>query len=431
MTAKKRKPTRKNTRRARSRRSNRERPSAPYRNGDATRVPVTTPAGNSTPEPSDGGAREVRHDKRFESPLGPAAVQAPANIPILARYIADWLADTVQPNLDPATYAYYEVMARRYIVPALGGTRLDQLQLRDIQTWLDQLATQCQCCAQNKDAARTPSRQRCCAIGDCCEDYPGPRTIQAARNTLRAVLNHAKTSRLISKNVAAFAQVPKPPAHGQRQVWTVTEASRFLDSARSDHDPLYAAYVLILVNGLTKGEVLGITWPSTDLDAGELETGWQLQRIHGELLHRKRTRADGHGGTLPMPDICLTALRSHGEQQDAAREQAGDRWQASDLVFTTRWGTSVDPRNFYRSFQARCAKASVSPIRVRDARRTCPALLAALGVSPEVTARILRHAQVAKPDGAWTETDDHAVAAPKELGDGAHTGPATTERDGS
>jgi integrase len=430
MTAKKRKPAHKNTRRARSRRGNRERPSAPYRTGNATRVPVATPAGENTQGRSEG-AREIRHDNRFRSQLGPAAVQAPAGIPTLARYITGWLAGTVRPNLDPATYTYYEVMARRYIIPALGRTRLDQLQLREVQTWLDQLATQCQCCAQRKDATRAPRRQRCCAIGECCGDYPGPRTIEAARNTLRAVLNQAKASRLVSRNVAAFAQVPKLPARNQQPGWTVEEASRFLDSARGDHDPLYVAYLLILVNGLAKGEVLGLTWPGTNLDAGVLETGWQLQRIRGELLHRKRTSADGHGGTLPMPDICLAALRSHRQQQDADRERAGERWQASDLVFTTRWGTPVDPRNFYRSFQVRCVKAGVPTICVRDTRRTCPILLAVVGVPPEVRARIVRHTQAAKTAGAWAEADNRAVAGPKELAGGAHTGPAATEQDRS
>jgi integrase len=305
----------------------------------------------------------------------------------------------VRPNLDPATYTYYEVMARRYIIPALGGIRLDQLQLCEVQTWLNRLVTQCQCCAQAKDAARAPRRRHCCAIGECCGDYPGPRTIQAARNTLRAMLNYAKASRLVPRNVAAFAQVPKLHARDRQPVWTVGEASKFLDSARDDHDPLYVAYLLILVNGLAKGEVLGLTWPSTNLDTGELETGWQLQRTHGELLHRRRIRADAHAGTLPMPDICLGALRSHGELQHAAREQAGDRWHTSDLVFTTRWGTSVEPRNFYRSFQARCTKAGVPRIQLRDTRHTCPALLAALGVDPAVVARIVRHVQAATTAG--------------------------------
>jgi integrase len=426
--ARKRKPARKNTRRARGRRTNRERPSAPYRNGETTRVPAATPASEAV-QVQAGRAREVRHDRRFRPP---APSGAPATVLTLASYLTHWLADIVQPNRDPATYTHYEVMARRYIIPALGGTRLDQLQVREVQTWLDRLATQCQCCAQGKDAARASRRQRCCARGECCGNYPGPRTIEAARNTLRVVLNHASASRLVSRNVAAFAQVPRSPERGQRPTWTVGEASRFLDSARDDHDPLYATYVLVLVNALTKGETLGLTWPGIDLAAGELETGWQLQRIRGELIHGRRARAEGSGGTLPMPEISLVALRWHRDQQDAAREHAGDQWQASDLVFTTRWGKPIDPRNFYRSFHARCVKASVPRIRVQDTRRICPVLLAALGVPPEIAAQIVGHAQAATTAGVSTAArTGRTRGAPKELPSGTHTSPAMAEQDPS
>jgi integrase len=427
--ARKRKPARKNTRRARGRRINRERPSAPYRNGETARVPAATPAGEAA-QSQAGRAREVRHDQQFRP--SPGLNGTASTVPTLARYLTQWLADVVRPSRDPATYAYYEVMARRYIIPALGGTRLDQLQVPGVQTWLDQLATQCQCCAQGKDAARAPRRQRCCARGECCGNYPGPRTIEAARNTLRVVLNHAQASRLVSRNVAAFAQAPTPVERGQRPTWTVGEASRFLASARDDHDPLYAAYVLVLVNALAKGEALGLTWPGIDLDAGELETGWQLRRIRGELIHGKRARADGPGGTLPMPEISLAALRWHRDQQDAARERAGGRWQASDLVFTTRWGKPVDPRNFYRSFHARCVKAGVPRIRVQDTRRTCPALLAALGVPPEVVARIVRHAQAATTAGVKVAArNGRTGGAQKELTGRAHADPAMAGRDPS
>jgi len=56
----------------------------------------------------------------------------------------------------------------------------------------------------------------------------------------------------------------------KRRSWTVDQARRFLESARRDDDVLYAAYVLVLVLGLRKGELLGLTWESVSLDNGEL-----------------------------------------------------------------------------------------------------------------------------------------------------------------
>lgn len=403
-------------------RANREGSIFPYRNGYAAYVWVTTPTGERTRKWVYGQTREIVHEKWVKLQAKAEAAPVPTSTPTLAQYLTRWLDEVVKPNLEPATYAYYEAMTRLYIIPALGARKIDRIQTRDVQSWLNKLATVCQCCAQGKDAARPEHQQRCCATGACCQNYPGRRTVQAARNVLRTVLNHAKTSdELVTRNAASYVKVPSPPKRRRKgSVWTVEEASRFLATARDDNDPLYAAYVLILINALRKGEVLGLTWPSIDLDGGEVEIGWQLQRVGKQLIHKKRVKTEDSDAddTLPMPDICSAALKLRGDQQAIAREQAGERWQESDLVFTTRWGTPIEPRNFNRSFEARCAKAEVPRIRVHDTRHTCASVLAALDVHPRVAMRILRHAQISMTMEVYTEVPDAITrAALKKLGD--------------
>ena len=150
--------------------------------------------------------------------------------------------------------------------------------------------------------------------------------------------------------------------------------------------------MLILVLGLRKGEVLGLTWPDVDLHAGELTIGWQLQRVRGELLHRE-TKTQASDATLPLPSICLTALQQRRAVQDRAHQAAGAAWNQSKLVFTTRYGDPIEPRNFNRYFAARCTAAGVRQITVHDARRTCATLLVDLDVHPRIVMQILRHAQ--------------------------------------
>jgi integrase len=78
------------------------------------------------------------------------------------------------------------------------------------------------------------------------------------------------------------------------------EARQFLESSRSAGDTLYAAYVLILVLGLRKGEVLGLTWELVDLDEAELFVEEQLQRVSRRLLRRK-TKTEASEAPLPLP----------------------------------------------------------------------------------------------------------------------------------
>jgi hypothetical protein len=43
-------------------------------------------------------------------------------------------------------------------------------------------------------------------------------------------------------------------------------------------------------------------------DAAEVTINWQLRRSRGRLGHRE-TKTPGSEATLPLPDICVTALK--------------------------------------------------------------------------------------------------------------------------
>ncbi len=60
--------------------------------------------------------------------------------------------------------------------------------------------------------------------------------------------------------------------------------------------------------GLRKGEVLGLTWELVDLEAGELYVGEQLQRVGRQLL-RRETKTESSEAPLPLPGICVAALK--------------------------------------------------------------------------------------------------------------------------
>jgi integrase len=167
--------------------------------------------------------------------------------------------------------------------------------------------------------------------------------------------------------------------------WTVDVLDEWITTVR----PL----VLILVLGLRNGEVLGLCWDNVDLDAANLTVSQQLQRVGRQLLHRE-TKTEGSDAELPLPGICTTALTLRRAVQHHDRAAAGDAWQNSrGLVFTTRYGTPIEPRNFNRSWDHRCTKAGVRKITVHDGRRSCGTLLADLDVHPRIAMQILRHAQ--------------------------------------
>ena len=267
----------------------------PYRSGFAAYVWVVTPSGQRTRKYVYGRTREIIHDKwvrlQGQAKAGPVATSTPT----VAEFLTYWLAEVVRPNLKPKTYEKYEAFVRLYIVPGLGPKRLGKLGVRNMRVWLNEVRRTCQCCAQGKDAARPVAARRCCAVGKCCGAVPSGYVVQIARDVLRSALGTAVTEELVARNVAALVKVPTP-RRPQRKPWSADEARRFLEAARSASDPLFTAYVLVLVLGLRRGEVLGLSWEDVDLDGGELQVSRQLQRVHGQLLHgapRRRARPPG------------------------------------------------------------------------------------------------------------------------------------------
>jgi integrase len=241
----------------------------------------------------------------------------------------------------------------------------------------------------------------------------------------------------VTKNVAAMVKLP-PLRKRKASTWTTDQARTFLESARESDDPLYAAYVVVLVLGLRKGEVLGPLWtavdwggwdkpcdehgehycePYRDLCEVGLQVEKQIQRVKGRLLHRE-TKTEESDAPLPLPPICAIALRLRQLHQQQAATAAGETWQDTGLIFTTRLGTPIEPRNFYRSWHARCARAGVPPISVHDARRTCASLLVDLDVHPRIAMAILRHADFSITMEVYSQVSSKATRdALKRLGD--------------
>lgn len=316
------------------------------------------------------------------------------------------LEEVVRPDLAPATAANYDLFTLLYVIPDLGGRRLDKITVRDVQVWVNQLRTRCQCCAQGKNAGR--------AVPRCCRQVASEWTVRQAWAVLRGALSAAVRDEVISRNVAALVRMPVPRPD-KPNVWTVDQVRRFLESARDD-DPLYAGYALMLVLGLRRGEVLGLGWEDVDEERAEARIRWQVQRLGGRLV-RRRTKTVTSDGLMPLPDVCLRALQHRRRIEDEWRATAGDAWQGSGLVLTTRYGMPLDPRNFHRMFKERAATAGVPVISVLATRRTCASLLVALNVHPRVAMQILRHSQIAVTMGVYSQVASEGTrGALRDLG---------------
>ncbi|EGD45044.1 putative phage integrase [Nocardioidaceae bacterium Broad-1] len=401
-----------------------------YRNGNrgyAAYVWIDLPNGERDRKYVYGQTTDIVQEKwnklKQQAARGPMA----ARVPTVESYAAGWLEDVIKPDLVHKTYENYELFTRLYIVPYIGKKRLDKLTLRDVQKWFNDHKTRCQCCAQGKDARRAETgKARCCAKGECCEQIASEWTRHQAWTVLLSMLSSAVRDDLVTRNVASLLKVPVP-RKSKDPVWEVEESRQFLESAEDDRDQWYAAYVLLLLFALRKGELLGLGWDEVELDedsdTGTASLEWQIKRENGRLV-RRRLKTAASEAPLPLPAPVVRALRGQKLLQEQWKLKAGDAWEDSGLVITTRLGGPVDPRNFHRAFKARIKKAGVRETTVHATRKACASLLVALEVHPRITMAILRHSKISTTMEIYAKaTNKKTLEALQRLGEQFERGP--------
>lgn len=277
-------------------------------------------------------------------------------------YLLQWLETIVKPNRAPKTHQGYELAVRRHILPTLGRKRLRQLSVTDARRLVQRLT----------DAGL------------------GVRMVQFVHAVLRNALESAVRDEAIPRNVARLVQVKTPTYEVGRGLSTV-QARALLTAARDER--LEALYVLAVYLGLRRGEVLGLRWADVDLDEARLQVVQTLQRVDGALRflppkswHSRRS--------VPLPVPCVEALRQHRGAQGRERLAAGAEWSDTGLVFTTTFGTPIEPDNLRRSWDRIRSATGDPPARFHDLRHTCVSLLLDAGVPPHVVREIIGHSAI-------------------------------------
>ncbi len=306
-------------------------------------------------------AEQLLHDKLEQVRRG---IPTPVKEWTVGNYLDYWMREVVGVNRRPRTVESYDMYIRLYLKPALGRKHLRDLSVHDVQTVLNTI------------------------LGS-----HSVRLAQGTRSVLRAALHRAMREELLARNVASLTELPA--WHRKRITpWTAGQASTFLRT--SEGEPWHLGYLLLLVYGMRRGEVLGLRWSDIDLDRGTIQVEQQLQRVDGKLVTGP-VKTEAGRRTLPVLPMTRQAILDHLALSTGTVNSPALLQQLIDdeaLVFISKVGTPVDPKNFVRTFHLLRVKAGLPRITVHHTRHTAATVLKDLGVPARDAQLILGHAQI-------------------------------------
>jgi integrase len=123
-------------------------------------------------------------------------------------------------------------------------------------------------------------------------------------------------------------------------VWTPAQTAAFLNAIQGHR--LYAAYHLIALRGLRRGEAAGLRCCDVDLDTGTAIISWQLQQYDGHVALCPPKTAHSER-IIALDRTTVAALHAHRARQLAEGAAAGEDYLNSGYVFTRLNGDPMAP----------------------------------------------------------------------------------------
>jgi integrase len=204
----------------------------------------------------------------------------PQKIETVEQWLTHWLEHVVKPRRAYGTYTAYRALIHNYVVPNIGGWRLDghtrRLEPEHVEAMYTRMAAT-KIVRGSRGADRAPTLSA--------------GTIHKTHRMLSAALKAAVRRGKAARNVCDLIE---PPSYrpGRVAALTLAETQAVIQEALKDE--MAARWLLGLLLGPRQGETLGIRWPRVHLDppAGE--------EPHVELETQLQRRAWQHGCDDPV-----------------------------------------------------------------------------------------------------------------------------------
>lgn len=219
-------------------------------------------------------------------------------------------------------------------------------------------------------------------------------SVAQAKCLLRMALDAAIREELLTANVAAQVRLPRASPTTQH-IFTPADVWAVLAAARQISESEYARRYIALHLGLRQTEILGLAWRDVDVLGRRLSVCASLGISRGGTVRDELKTGSGLR-TLVLSDELVSVLGGVQREQEALRGLHQSRDDAPfnehGLIFTTRTGRPVHPRQDSYSWHRTLKRAGVEPTRFHDCRHTVGTMLAASGVDIGAVSKFMGHA---------------------------------------
>lgn len=284
----------------------------------------------------------------------------------LAAFLERWLKHSASKRVSPKTLQEYERIISNHVIPALGNLLVQRITPMQIQVFY----------SKKLESGRLDGKGGL-----------SPRSVLHVHTLLHRVFAQAVRWQILPRNPVDAVDPPRVPLT-EMKVLSSAEIPALVDASRGTS--LFLPIAIALGTGLRRGEILGLTWSSVDLEAGSLVVARSIEQTKAGVRAKepKTHRSRRH---VKMPGSLVRVLRISKAERML---KTGTDFNEDDFLCLREDGFPWLPDVLSHRFTDLIRTLDVTHVRFQDLRHTFATLSLCQGIHPKVVSEMLGHSSV-------------------------------------
>ena len=277
-------------------------------------------------------------------------------------------------SLSPGSYAFYQSIIDKHILPMFGRMRLRDIKTYHVQDFI----------------LRLNSLPR----SDGKPGHISPSTVKRYTSVLRSMLTMAYKMYYMDDDVGLSRRLTFPKeCYQEVDVFTIEETKAILAAAKTEPINIRLLIELALFTGMRRGEIVGLKWSDINFDKQCLSVKRSIYKPKGEKSIEKEPKSHSSIRTIAIPNrLCETLKEYKKSQEEYSLSLAA--WKNLDYVFTDDIGNVMNPQTPTKQFSHFLARHDIRHLKFHCLRHTSATILLANGCDIKTVSARLGHSSI-------------------------------------
>jgi Site-specific recombinase XerD len=309
-----------------------------------------------------------------------------------SQYIDKW-KENAERDLAPMTYHRYCELLNLYIIPQIGGHKLEDISPIILEDAYNELRKPMKRTYNKKDGTKSEK-----------EYTLSEQTLKHIHRLIGTILQSAYRKGLIKENPIVKTEAPKVKKK-EGKAYDNEQIKTLISTLEKTNQQFKTMAHIALAGGLRIGEVCGLEWPDVDYKNETITIRQASQYIAGQGIITKDPKNETSKRTISLPSPVMYMIAQLEHDKKVQKVKLGNKWNGGCIrdkadkddegkpnrLFTRADGSPIHPNRVSKQWKTFIDNNGLPKLTFHGLRHTSASYLIACGQDVVSVAKRLGH----------------------------------------